>query len=56
MKKLVLVVMLVVLAVVLTACTQAELVSYNISKEADAFNVTRRIAVINAQRTSLCLN
>lgn len=49
MKKLSLVIMLVFLAVALTACTQAELVSYNISKEADAFNVTRRIAVINAR-------
>ena len=49
MKKLSLVIMLVALAVALTACTQAERVSYNISKEADAFNVTRRIAVINAR-------
>ena len=33
----------------LGACTQAERVSYNISKEADRFNVTRRLAVINAR-------
>lgn len=49
MKKLSLVIMLVVLSTALTACTQADRVSYNISKEADAFNVTRRIAVINAR-------
>lgn len=30
-------------------CTQAERVSTNISKEADRFNVTRRLAVINAR-------
>lgn len=49
MKKLFLVAILVILSVALTACTQADLVSYNISKEADAFNVTRRLAVINAR-------
>lgn len=31
----------------LTACTQAERASYNVSREADNFNVTRRLAVIN---------
>lgn len=30
-------------------CTQADRVSYNISKQADNFNVTRRLAVINAR-------
>lgn len=33
----------------LTACRQSERVSYNIGKEADNFNVTRRLAVINAR-------
>ena len=33
----------------LCACTQAGHVSYNISKQADLFNVTRRLAVINAR-------
>ena len=33
----------------LCACTQADRVSQNISKEADNFNVTRRLAVINAR-------
>lgn len=32
-----------------TGCSQASRVSYNISKEADRFNVTRRLAVINAR-------
>lgn len=30
-------------------CSEAERASYNISKEADHFNVTRRLAVINAR-------
>lgn len=33
----------------LTACRQSYRVSYNIGKEADNFNVTRRLAVINAR-------
>ena len=32
----------------LTGCRQSERVSYNISKEADNFNVIRRFVVINA--------
>lgn len=32
-----------------TSCRQADRVSYNVSREADAFNVTRRLAVINAR-------
>ena len=30
-------------------CSQVDRVSYNISKDADRFNVTRRLAVINAR-------
>lgn len=40
---------LVISLTVFAACTQAERVSYNVSKEADNFNVTRRLAVINAR-------
>lgn len=42
---------LCLLLVVCTAvgCTQADRVSHNISKEADRFNVTRRLVVINAR-------
>lgn len=36
-----------VLAASLTACTQAERVSYNLSQEADNFNDIRQITVIN---------
>lgn len=50
MKKIFIYISLLALLVgVLTACTEAERVSYNVSKEADYFNVTRRLAVINAR-------
>ena len=47
MKKVLVMVMAVALMFMLTACRQAELVSYNVSKEADNFNVIRRISVFN---------
>lgn len=42
-----LVVLVALLSVVFTGCTQAERVSYNLSKEADNFNVVRQLTVIN---------
>lgn len=36
-------------AVLLCSCTEAERVTYNVQKEADNFNVTRRLSVINAR-------
>ena len=47
MKKILVLVMAIVLMFALTACTQSAIVSYNVSKEADNFNVIRRISVIN---------
>lgn len=38
-----------VIASALTACTEAEKVSYNLSKEADKLNVIRKITVINVR-------
>ena len=38
---------LVLSAISFTGCTQAEKVSYNLSKEADNFNVVRELTVIN---------
>lgn len=54
MKKKILTVILVLLmaitlAFVLCGCRESEKVNYNMSKEADNFNVTRRIVVINAR-------
>lgn len=37
------------LTVTLTGCRESEKVSYNVSKEADNFNVIRRLTVINAR-------
>lgn len=37
------------LAVLLCGCTEADRVTYNVQKEADNFNVTRRLSVINAR-------
>lgn len=48
MKKFLCVILALVMVLTLCACgTQAERVSYNISQQADNFNVTRRLAVIN---------
>lgn len=41
--------LIALLAGTLAGCTQADRVSYNVSKEANYFNVTRRLAVINAR-------
>ncbi len=47
-KKIVVLLLVVILAVcTLTGCTEADKVSYNISKEADNFNVVRQLTVIN---------
>lgn len=48
-KRIAMALMLVVAALLLASCSQASRVSANLSKEADQFNVTRRLAVINAR-------
>ena len=46
----VIVIMLVlVMALSFTGCTEAERVSYNVSQSADNFNVVRRLTVLNAR-------
>lgn len=50
MKKIIsLAVILILGVVVLSGCTEVNKVSSNISQQADNFNITRRIAVINAR-------
>ena len=46
-KILVVITVLVLCAGVFTGCTQADRVSYNLSKEADNFNEIRQLTVIN---------
>lgn len=38
---------LLLAAIILTGCTQADIASSNLSKEADSFNVIRQLTVIN---------
>ena len=47
MKKILTVIMALVLLLTFVGCTQAERASYNLSKEADNFNVVRQVTVIN---------
>lgn len=48
MKKIITLILAICLIIVLfTGCTQAERASYNLSKEADNFNVVRQLTVIN---------
>ena len=52
------VIVLLVAAVpcVITGCTEADKVSSNISQEADNFNVTRKLTVINARTDTILLD
>lgn len=48
-KKILLVMMLVALVTMLSACRQSETVTYNLKREADDFNIRRRITVLNTR-------
>lgn len=47
-KKMGMVLIMVMLVLILGGCRQSDKVSYNVSQEADNFNVMRRFTVINA--------
>ena len=49
MKKILTVILLCAMVAVLTACTQADVVKHNLKREADDFNVRRRITVLNTR-------
>lgn len=49
MKKIVLVATLIVLLFVLSGCRQSDVVRHNLKREADDFNVRRRITVMNTR-------
>lgn len=54
MKKIILSILTTItLMLTLTACTEAERVSENVSQEADNFNVMRRLTVINSRTDKL---
>jgi len=46
-RKIISVVLVTVMLLTLTGCTEAERVSYNLSQEADNFNIVRQLTVIN---------
>lgn len=49
MKRKVILILAFILVIVVTGCRESRRVSYNVSKEADSFNVTRRITVFNVR-------
>ena len=48
-KKLLVIVLTIAMGLVLCSCRESWYVKHNVSKEADNFNVTRRLEVINAR-------
>lgn len=46
-RKISILVVIMVVAILMTGCREAQRISYNVSQEADNFNVIRRLAVIN---------
>lgn len=55
MKKIVAAVVMATSLVALSGCTQAERASYNASKDADNFNVERRLVVVNTVTDTVLL-
>lgn len=49
MKKILIAVLLCMMAIVLSSCRQADMVRHNLKREADDFNVRRRITVLNTR-------
>ena len=50
MKKIIgLIMILIICVIALSGCTEVNRVSYNIGQQADNFNITRRIVVMNAR-------
>lgn len=47
--------MMLLICLTATGCTEARQVSYNISKEANNFNVTRKLTVLNARTDTILL-
>ena len=55
MRKILAVLAILTLCGSTVGCTEADQVSYNVSKEANNFNVTRRLTVINARTDTIML-
>ena len=52
--KLKIIIVVALMSVLLMGCTEADQVSRNVSKEANNFNVTRKLTVINARTDTGC--
>ena len=52
-KRITSIVLAFICALTLCGCRQADKVSYNMSKQADAFNVTRKITVVNIRDNTI---
>ena len=55
MKKLLSIVLCILIMVCLCGCREATIVSHNVSKEADNFNVMRRITVFNIRTDTVLM-
>lgn len=55
LKRAVLVILIISLALVLIGCREATIVNHNVSKEADNFNVMRRITVFNIRTDTILM-
>lgn len=55
LKIAVIAIFIISIVIIMFGCRQADMVSRNISKEADAFNVTRKLTVINARTDTVML-
>ena len=53
--KLKIIIVVALMSVLLMGCTEADQVSRNVSKEANNFNVTRKLTVINARTDTVML-
>ena len=49
MKKILIIIAMVVMVFVLSSCRQAEVVTHNLKREADDFNIRRQITVLNTR-------
>lgn len=55
MKKIISIILVLALAFSMVGCRPSERVSYNVSKEADSFNVIRKLTVINCRTDSVMM-
>ena len=55
MRKILMLVMIAAMAVTMCACREASKVSYNLSKEADNFNIVRRLTVFDTRTDTVSI-